>query len=170
MAIRDIGQFRSLRKEDDDFSLGGFGTPKAATPASQFSDLVRRGATVGIHVIVWADTFSNAMRWLSNSLLREFENRIAFRMNQTDSSSLVDTPMAATLVPGRAILYRDQTGTAEKFRPFAQPTSVWLENVCRTTSIPVKQTAQLPPETFVQGETPVIDEEPPFDIDAFTIE
>ncbi|MBL8814687.1 MAG: hypothetical protein JNL58_01565 [Planctomyces sp.] len=125
-AVRDIGQFRSLRKEDDEFSLGSFGTPKAATPAGLFADLVRRGSAVGIHVIVWADTFSNAMRWLSNSLLREFENRVAFRMNQTDSASLVDTPVASTLVPGRAILYRDQTGTAEKFRPFAWPTSVWL--------------------------------------------
>jgi hypothetical protein len=109
--------------------MGGFGATKSATPASQLGDLIRKGPLVGIHVIVWSDTFSNAMRWLSNSLLREFDSRIAFRLNQTDSSSLIDTPAAASLSPGRAILYRDQTGAADRFRPFSWPSQQWLSNV-----------------------------------------
>ena len=129
LVIRDIGQFRELRREDDEFSLGSFGEAKAETPASMFGDLIRRGPLVGIHVVVWADTLNNAMRWLSNSLLREFEDRIALRMNQTDSASLVDSPVAAGLGPGRALLYRDQTGTVEKFRPFAWPSDEWLKQV-----------------------------------------
>ncbi|MCH2202682.1 MAG: hypothetical protein MK102_11980 [Fuerstiella sp.] len=129
LIIRDIGQFRELRREDDDFGLGNFGEPKAETPSSMFSDVIRRGPLVGIYVVVWADTFNNAMRWLTNSLLREFEERIALRMNQTDSASLVDSPVAAGLGPGRALLYRDQTGAVEKFRPFAWPTESWLKQV-----------------------------------------
>ncbi|MCA9063461.1 MAG: hypothetical protein KDA96_10390, partial [Planctomycetaceae bacterium] len=127
LLIRNIGQFRSLRKDDDEFGFGGFGEAKAETPASRLSDLVKRGPLVGIHVIVWSDTFNNAIRWLSNTLMREFENRIAFRMNQTDSASLIDTPMASALGPGRAILYRDQTGSTEKLRPFAWPGNLWIE-------------------------------------------
>ena len=61
------------------------------------SDLIRRGPAVGMHLMIWADTYANAVRWLSSSLLREFDSRIAFRMNQTDSSSLIDTPAAAML-------------------------------------------------------------------------
>ncbi|MEO1984117.1 MAG: hypothetical protein ABGZ24_26680, partial [Fuerstiella sp.] len=57
------------------------------------------------------------------------EHRIAFRMNQTDSASLVDTPVAYTLGPGRAIVYRDQTGATEKFRPFAWPSTTWLKSI-----------------------------------------
>jgi len=133
LLIRNIGQFRDLRKDEDDFSLGGFGEPKAQTPASMFSDILKRGPLVGVHVVVWSDTFSNAIRWLSNSLLREFETRIAFRMNQTDSASLVDNPIAATMGPGRAIVYRDQTGTTEKFRPFAWPSSNWLQSLVPNT-------------------------------------
>lgn len=129
LVIRDIGQFRDLRREEDEFSLGSFGEPKEVTLSSQFADLIRRGPLVGIHVVVWADTFNNAMRWLSSSLLREFENRIGLRMNQTDSASLVDSPIAAGLGPGRALLYRDQTGAVEKFRPFAWPTGDWLRQV-----------------------------------------
>ncbi|MEZ6123887.1 MAG: FtsK/SpoIIIE domain-containing protein [Planctomycetaceae bacterium] len=149
LVVRNIGQFRSLRKDEDDFGLGGFGEPKAATSATMFADLLKRGPLVGIHVVVWADTFSNAVRWLSNSLLREFESRIAFRMNQTDSASLVDTPVAASLTAGRALIYRDQTGTIEKFRPFAWPSESWLASLNRCPDSP---------PSF------------PFDIDSLTIE
>jgi len=129
LAIRNIGQFRSLRRDEDDFGMSGFGAAKEATPATMLSDLIRKGPLVGIHVMIWADTFNNAMRWLSTSLMREFDNRIAFRLNQTDSASLIDTPAAATLSQGRAILYRDQTGTADRFRPFNWPENEWLQSV-----------------------------------------
>lgn len=134
LVVRNIGQFRSLRKDEDDFGLGGFGEPKAQTVSSMFSDVLKRGPLVGIHVVVWSDTFSNAVRWLSNALLREFETRIAFRMNQTDSANLVDTPVAAALSQGRAILYRDQTGTIEKFRPFSWPSEEWLRSLAAGAS------------------------------------
>ncbi|MDG1893809.1 MAG: FtsK/SpoIIIE domain-containing protein [Fuerstiella sp.] len=149
LVVRNVGQFRSLRKDDDDFGMGGFGEPKPLTIANKFSELLKRGPVVGVHVIVWSDTFSNAVRWLSNSLLREFEHRIAFRMNQTDSASLVDTPVASTLGTGRAIVYRDQTGTTEKFRPFAWPSDDWLRSI-------------LDPDASVS--------EPELDINSFNIE
>ncbi|MEZ6042717.1 MAG: FtsK/SpoIIIE domain-containing protein [Planctomycetaceae bacterium] len=127
-AIRNLGQFRTLRRDDDEYGFGGFGERKPETTSSLLTDLIKRGPLVGIHLIIWSDTYSNATRWLANSMMREFEYRIAFRMNQTDSASLLDTPVASSLSPGRAILYRDQTGTADKFRPFAWPTTKWLRN------------------------------------------
>ena len=130
--------------------MAGFGAAKEATPATMLGDLIRKGPLVGIHVIIWSDTFSNAMRWLSTSLLREFDNRIAFRLNQTDSASLIDTPAAAALSPGRAILYRDQTGTADRFRPFNWPSSEWLNSL--------------------SGEPDSPEDQPEFDIDEMTIE
>ncbi|MCP4788480.1 MAG: cell division protein FtsK, partial [Fuerstiella sp.] len=153
LVVRNVGQFRSLRKDDDDFGMGGFGEPKPLTIANKFSEILKRGPVVGVHVIVWSDTFSNAVRWLSNSLLREFEHRIAFRMNQTDSASLVDTPVASTLGAGRAIVYRDQTGTTEKFRPFAWPSAAWLKAI-------------LDPDDSESDPDP----EPELDINSFTIE
>ncbi len=150
LAIRNIGQFRSLRRDENDFGMSGFGASKEATPATMLSDLIRKGPLVGIHVIVWADTFNNAIRWLSTTLMREFDNRIAFRLNQTDSASLIDTPAAAALSQGRAILYRDQTGTADRFRPFNWPTNEWLQSV--------------------SGASKVCDDLPDFNIDEMTIE
>ena len=148
LIIRNLGQYRSLRKEEDDFGMGSFGEPKALTISNKFNEILKRGSLVGIHTIVWSDTFNSAIRWLSNSMLREFENRIAFRMNQTDSASLVDSPVAASLAQGRALVYRDQIGTAEKFRPFAWPAESWLQ-----------QTAQS-----------AVDARNDFDLDSLTIE
>lgn len=145
LTVCNLGQFRELRKAEDDYGMGGFGEAKAATPASLFADVIKRGPSVGIHVVLWSDTFSNALRWLSNSLLREFETRIAFRMNQTDSSNLVDSPVAVGLENGRAVIYRDQTGTTEKFRPFAWPTTEWLDEI--QPDIPVVFTEKEPPAT-----------------------
>jgi len=127
LIIRNIGQFRNLRKEEDEYSFGSYGEAKTETTASRLTDIIKRGPLVGLHVLIWSDSFSNAVRWLTTGLLREFENRIAFRMNATDSASLIDTPAASAMTPGRAILYRDQTGSTEKFRPFAWPSSVWLD-------------------------------------------
>jgi hypothetical protein len=155
LAVRNIGQFRSLRRDEDDFGMSGFGAAKSATPASQLGDLIRKGPLVGIHVIVWSDTFSNAMRWLSNSLLREFDSRIAFRLNQTDSSSLIDTPAAASLSPGRAILYRDQTGSAERFRPFSWPSQQWL------ATVPAAPEEQIAPAAQTIDQTPIAVTSPP---------
>ena len=164
LAIRNIGQFRSLRRDEDDFGMSGFGAAKSATPASQLGDLIRKGPLVGIHVIVWSDTFSNAMRWLSNSLLREFDSRIAFRLNQTDSSSLIDTPAAASLSPGRAILYRDQTGAADRFRPFSWPSQQWLATVPAAPDeeiIPAAQNIEQTPEAATPTPEPAVAESVP---------
>ena len=169
LAIRNIGQFRSLRRDEDDFGMSGFGAAKSATPASQLGDLIRKGPLVGIHVIVWSDTFSNAMRWLSNSLLREFDSRIAFRLNQTDSSSLIDTPAAASLSPGRAILYRDQTGAADRFRPFSWPSQQWLAAVPAAPEdeiIPAAQIIEQTPEAATPTSEPAVAELMPVETSA----
>lgn len=164
LTVCNLGQFRELRKAEDDYGMGGFGEPKAATPASLFADVIKRGPSVGIHVVLWSDTYSNAVRWLSTSLLREFETRIAFRMNQTDSSSLVDSPVAVGLEDGRAIIYRDQTGTTEKFRPFAWPAETWLDE------LPSELAASESVETLADEKTSTDAESDGPDIDALMIE
>ena len=78
--------------------------------------------------IVWCDTYSNATRWLSSQSLREFESRVAFHMNATDSSNLIDSPAASRLGPNRAIVYLADQGLQERFRPYGPPALQWLEH------------------------------------------
>lgn len=125
--VYHIARFRDLRKADDDFGLGGFGaSEKPRSPGQVFADLLVRGPAVGMHVMVWSDSYHNVERWFSRQALRELESRIAFQMNASDSSNLIDSPAASRLGTHRALLHRAETGVSEKFRPYGLPPVPWL--------------------------------------------
>jgi hypothetical protein len=67
-------------------------------------------------------------RSMSRKALREFEMRVSFQMSANDSASLIDSPKAAPLGLHRALLYHEQEGTPETFRPYAMPDAAWLED------------------------------------------
>jgi hypothetical protein len=50
-------------------------------------------------------------------------------MSGTDSSNLIDTPAASRLGVHRALLYSEEQGLLEKFRPYGIPTADWLDFV-----------------------------------------
>ena len=52
-----------------------------------------------------------------------------FQMSGSDSSQLVDSPAAVKLGPQRALFIHEETGTLEKFRPYAFPGGEWLAGV-----------------------------------------
>ena len=128
--IDNIGRFRDLRKDDDDFGFGG-DRNRSTTPAKLFVEILRNGPAVGVHTAIWADTFNNAGRWMSNQTMRELEIRVAFQMSATDSSNFIDSPIAGKLGQNRALLYLEEVGTHEKFRPYGLPSEEWLQIVSR---------------------------------------
>lgn len=128
LVIDNLGRFRDLRKADDDYSFSS-DRSKATSPARQFVQILKEGPGVGVHVLIWADTFNNATRWMSSQTLRELEMRVAFQMSATDSSNLIDSPAAGRLGQNRALLYLEDTGTLEKFRPYGLPSEEWLSTV-----------------------------------------
>ncbi len=127
LIVFNLARFRSLRKAEDDFGFGGMDDEKKVSPDKQFADLIREGSNFGIHLLIWCDTFANLERWLPRRSLQEFEMRVAFQMGSSDSSQLIDTPLAAKLGPHRALLYQEHVGSSEKFRPYSPPTREWLE-------------------------------------------
>ena len=66
---------------------------------------------------------------LSDWRLKEFEQRVLFAMNASDSSQLIESPAASKLGPYRALLYREETGTTIKVRPYGPPSAEWLNHV-----------------------------------------
>ena len=58
--------------------------------------------------------------------MREFDLRVLMQMSATDSSQLMDSPGASKLGPKLAFLYSEESGRAEKFRPYGRPTPQWL--------------------------------------------
>ena len=61
--------------------------------------------------------------------MREFDNRVLFQMSASDSSNLIDSPLANKLGFHRALFYSEEQGTNEKFRPYALPSPEWLDHV-----------------------------------------
>ncbi len=128
VAAYDVGRFRDLRREEEDFGFS-MGEDKPASPGKQFANILREGPPVGIHLLMWCDSYNNVIRALDRQGLRDVDYRIVFQMNATDSSNLIDTPLASRLGVHRAILYNEGRGTIEKFRPYGLPTDEWMAAV-----------------------------------------
>jgi len=123
--VHGLQKFKKLRHEDDfDFSMSGDST---ANPGAQLTTLICEGSSLGLHLIASVDTFNNVNRFLSRKALSEIEMRVVFQMSANDSASLIDSPKAGGLGLHRALLYNEQQGTLETFRPYAMPDAEWIK-------------------------------------------
>jgi hypothetical protein len=128
LLVHGLHRMRALRKGEDDYSFTASedATPK---PDKQFAEILREGPTVGLHAIVWCDNVANLERAIDRRGVREFDLRILFQMSGGDSSNLIDSPHAQNLGANRALLYSEETGTFEKFRPYAPATKESLDRM-----------------------------------------
>ncbi|MBM4112816.1 MAG: cell division protein FtsK [Phycisphaerae bacterium] len=141
LLIHALHRFRSLRREED----YGFSSGDApATPAALFAAILRDGPAVGVHVITWVDTLASLHRVVDRASLREFDQRVLFQLSATDSSTLIDSPAATRLGANRALLYSEEQGTLEKFRPYRMPSDEWLTAFERTLRARVGKPAAAP--------------------------
>jgi hypothetical protein len=124
--IHGLQRFRKLRSEDD-FSFGG--GDSAGDPAAHFTELVTEGSIQGMHLVISIDTAANAGRYLNRKAMAEFEMRMLFQMSANDSARMIDSPAAQDLGLYRALLYNEQAGTTETFRPYAMPPESWTREV-----------------------------------------
>ncbi len=125
--VYHLARFRDFLKGDDDFGFSRFDAERPATPAQQLAEVLRRGPAVGIHGLLWCDGYNALSRALDRQALRDLEMRVLFRMNASDSSSLIDSPAASRLSEHRAVLYDEGQGRIEKFRPYGPSSSEWLD-------------------------------------------
>jgi len=125
--IYGLQRARDLRQEEDfGFSFGMQAEEVPPNPAQQFATIVREGPEVGVHTVVWCDTYTNLTRTLGRRTLREFEMRVAMQMGAEDSANLIDIPAASKLGLYRAYFYSEDESRLEKFRPYGLPSDAWL--------------------------------------------
>jgi hypothetical protein len=129
LIVAALQRFRDLRVSDDfSFSMGG-DEDKPPPSDRLFRRVIADGPPVGIHVIAWCDTAANADRALDRATLREFEMRVVFQMSASDSTNLIDSPLANKLGPRHGLFYSEERGILEKFRPYGPPGAEWFEDV-----------------------------------------
>jgi hypothetical protein len=158
--IDDLSRFRDLRKSDDDFGFGGSGRDKGQTPGQAFTEILKEGPAVGVFAVVWCDSYNNIDRWFSRQSLREFDLRVVFQVSASDSSNLIDSPAASRLGTNRALLYSDERGTIEKFRPYGPPSDEWFAWAARHL---------LPPAPADPAAAPAADHATAADIDQWLV-
>jgi DNA segregation ATPase FtsK/SpoIIIE, S-DNA-T family len=99
---------------------GEWGKPTEAT--TLLTRLAEHGPEVGIHVVVWADSYATAERALRRPGIGQFTLRAALRLpSPTESDALLGVPAAASLADDRA-LFRDADWPhehVEKFKPYS---------------------------------------------------
>lgn len=129
LIIHGVQRFRALRRPEDefDFTASAGDTPR---PDKLLARIVREGPAVGVHTVVWADTLASFNRVFDRSMLREFDSRVLFQMSAADSSALIDSALAGTIGANRALLFSEEKGVVEKFRPYALPDAAWLAAAC----------------------------------------
>jgi DNA segregation ATPase FtsK/SpoIIIE-like protein len=129
--IANLQEFKPLRNDDDlAFSMNAPDAPPS--PAISLTQLITEGPGRGFHIIATVDTYNNVTRYLARRTLAEFQTRVLFQMSANDSASLIDSPDASKLGLHRALLYNEQEGYLEKFRPYAVTGQSSLEHIART--------------------------------------
>jgi len=128
LIVYNLARFRELRKSEEyNFSLDDSSSSSGLD--KQFSMLLREGPNCGIHTLIWCDNFTNLNRWVDRQVLHDLTMRVLFQMSSGDSANLMDTPEASRLGIHRAILYNEEQGEFEKFRPYGLPDDAWLREV-----------------------------------------
>ena len=82
-----------------------------------------------MHVFAWCDTPGSVERTIDRGSMREFDNRVLFQMSANDSSNLIDNPAANKLGMFRALVFSEEQGVMEKFRPYGLGAKEWWEFV-----------------------------------------
>jgi len=124
IAAFGLHRLRDLKKQEDEFSFSlddDSNSSDSMKPDKQFAELLREGPGVGIHVIAWCDRAAAVEQVLDRRDIRSFDQRVLFQMSASDSAQLIDTPDANELGTFRALLYRDDRGTMQVFRPYDWP-------------------------------------------------
>ena len=152
VVIYDLGRFRDLRKSDDDYGFSSkSGEDEKPNPSKQLTTILREGPNFGVHVLAWCDTLGNLNRTFERSTAGEFELRVLFQMSVNDSSSLIDSPAAGRLGENRALLYNEEQGKSEKFRPYGLPDPAWLDQVRAQLAAKPKPRRGTPPPPSANG-------------------
>ena len=118
--IYNLSRIRELKKSDD------FSFDEGAGAAKHLTTILREGPAVGVHTLIWCDSYSSVSRWLDRQSLRDLELRVLMQMSAADSSNLMDSPAASRLGAHTAMFFSEAQGTTEKFRPYGWPSDAWL--------------------------------------------
>ena len=128
--VSDIARLRDLRKSDDDYGFGGFGSSSPAPPSAtkMLAEILRDGPSVGIHTFLWTDGSISLQHSTERSALNEFGTIVMFQTTAGESTHFLDNVSASKLDRTQALLVRPSEGESLKIRPYGKvEDQVWKD-------------------------------------------
>lgn len=123
LAIIGAHRARELRPSEE---MGAFSfDAKDADAAPELSaclkEIVTDGPDVGVHTMLWLDSYTNFERIFDRRVLGEFGIRVSGALPEKDSHTLYDNQIAAQIAhPNRMVKFDDDlVGVYVMFRPYA---------------------------------------------------
>ncbi len=129
LVVDPLERFRDFR-QDDTFNFSLESPAGGGSGASSLRNLLSDGPSANVFAILSCSNAETFARWLPRASHHDLELRILGRLNATDSSTLIDSPMASDLTTATMLLYDDSDGRISKFRqsdlPDAAAVKQWL--------------------------------------------
>ncbi|MFK8113245.1 MAG: FtsK/SpoIIIE domain-containing protein [Rubripirellula sp.] len=127
--VDPVERFRDLRQSESfNFSLDSPGA--AVNGGTALQTVLRDGPSANVFVFLVCGSAETLSRWLPRASQHDLELRILGQMNQSDSSLLIDSPMASDLSAATMLMYDDADGRISKFRqcdfPDTEAVKQWL--------------------------------------------
>jgi S-DNA-T family DNA segregation ATPase FtsK/SpoIIIE len=144
LALLGLHRARDLRSDD----AGGFANAFDSEPAVNLTrcleKILQDGPDVGVHALLWCDSFGNLERVVDRRGLNEIGLRVSGSLSPAESHRLFDEEVAAGIdKPHRLVKFDDEhVGVFELFRPYSLPTPAFLQTFAgrlRNSATPDKE-------------------------------
>lgn len=130
IVIDPLDRFRDFRHEDA-FSFSLDASPNSMTGGQALREVLKDGPPAHVYSILVCGGAEIVSRWLPRQSQHDVELRILGRLNASDSSQLIDSPIASELSTATMLMYDEPAGRIQKFRqpdqPDASVVKEWLE-------------------------------------------
>lgn len=131
IVIDPLDRFRDFRHEDAfNFSLDA--THGSMSGGQAMREVLKDGPPANVYCVLVCGGVETMTRWLPRQSQHDVELRVLGQLNASDSSLLVDSPVASELSTATMLLYDEPAGKISKFRQPDQADALavkaWLDS------------------------------------------
>ena len=115
VVVDPLDRFRDFRHEDA-FSFSLDATPGSMSGGQALREVLKDGPPAHVYCILVCGGVEIMTRWLPRQSQHDVELRVLGQLNASDSSLMIDSPVASELSTATMLLYDEPAGRISKFR------------------------------------------------------
>jgi S-DNA-T family DNA segregation ATPase FtsK/SpoIIIE len=138
LVILGLHRARDMRESEDGVGggsrFGGFGLDGTAgaaqdDPRAALKAILRDGPEVGVHTLIWSDSYASLEKVLDGASFAQLGIRVAGPLPRNESHRMFDDDTASDIDKPHRMMKSDEerVGVLELFRPYAVPPASFLQ-------------------------------------------